>query len=86
VARCTTRTPIREHHELSLRITLSIGVAARHPGESGAQWHARADAALYRAKRRGRNRVVVARHLQIATQAESPETSEVAPTPATNRG
>lgn len=77
---------LHEHPAVSQRITLSIGVAARHAGDSGAQWCARADAALYRAKRRGRNRVVVARHLQIATRAEPPEASTAAPLPATNRG
>jgi GGDEF domain-containing protein len=30
-----------------LRITLSIGVAVCHAGESSAEWYARADAALY---------------------------------------
>jgi diguanylate cyclase (GGDEF)-like protein len=40
-----------------LIITTSIGVASRERGESGAQWLARADAALYRAKQGGRNRV-----------------------------
>jgi diguanylate cyclase len=43
------------------RITLSIGVAARRPGERPADWYNRADRALYAAKRDGRNRVVVAR-------------------------
>ena len=32
-------------------------VAALHPGESGASWYARADAALYQAKRAGRGGV-----------------------------
>jgi len=39
------------------RVTLSVGVAARLPGESAESWIARADAALYRAKNAGRNRV-----------------------------
>lgn len=40
-------------------VTVSIGAAVLAPGEEAGQWLARADAALYRAKRDGRNRVVV---------------------------
>jgi diguanylate cyclase (GGDEF)-like protein len=43
-----------------LRITLSLGVATRVPGESGQKLGKRADEALYRAKQGGRNRVEVA--------------------------
>ena len=49
--------------EFSERITLSIGVAGWHAGESSAEWYARADAALYEAKRRGRSRISIARVL-----------------------
>jgi diguanylate cyclase (GGDEF)-like protein len=41
----------------TLQVTCSIGVAAWKPEELPAQWLARADAALYRAKETGRNRV-----------------------------
>ncbi len=41
-------------------ITVSIGVAALQPGQSAESWVQAADAALYEAKRSGRNRVVVA--------------------------
>lgn len=44
------------HGGHEIRITLSLGVAALGPGESSASWLARADAALYKAKRSGRNR------------------------------
>ncbi len=41
-------------------VTASFGVAQRLPGEGGGDLLRRADAALYQAKREGRNRVVVA--------------------------
>lgn len=40
-------------------VTISIGAASLLPGEHVADWLARADAAMYRAKRTGRNRTVV---------------------------
>jgi diguanylate cyclase (GGDEF)-like protein len=50
----------REGLPPGLRITASIGVAAITSGDDGAQLIPRADAALYQAKRGGRNRVVTA--------------------------
>lgn len=44
----------------AIRVTTSIGVAAIRRGESVEQWLSRADAALYEAKRCGRDRVVLA--------------------------
>ena len=41
------------------QVTVSVGVASLHPGDDCAALVARADAALYAAKRAGRNRVVV---------------------------
>jgi diguanylate cyclase (GGDEF)-like protein len=38
-------------------VTVSLGVAGLERGESCEQWVARADAAMYRAKQMGRNRV-----------------------------
>ncbi|REM96460.1 diguanylate cyclase, partial [Mycobacterium tuberculosis] len=43
---------------LGLPLTISIGVAAHRHGDAIEQTLARADAALYRAKGEGRNRVI----------------------------
>jgi diguanylate cyclase len=56
---------VRDHPEIVQRITLSIGVAGWRAGESSARWYARADAALYQAKRSGRNRISIARMLEL---------------------
>jgi diguanylate cyclase len=56
---------VRGQPEVSERITLSIGVAGWRSGESSAQWYARADAALYQAKRSGRNQICIARALDL---------------------
>jgi diguanylate cyclase len=59
------RLVVRGHPRVIERTTLSIGVAACHASESSAKWYARADAALYEAKRRGGNRVSIARILEL---------------------
>ncbi|MFN3883465.1 MAG: GGDEF domain-containing protein [Rhodocyclaceae bacterium] len=46
--------------EVLSTLTVSLGIACRLPGESGEALIARADAALYRSKQNGRNRVTVA--------------------------
>jgi len=45
---------------VELRLSISLGLAERCPGEDGETLQKRADAALYVAKRQGRNRVAVA--------------------------
>ncbi len=50
---------IRVHVEdAAVGMTVSIGVSELQPGETPSEFVARADAALYRAKSDGRNRVV----------------------------
>jgi diguanylate cyclase len=44
------------------QVTVSLGVAARLPGESSEAWFERADRALYASKTGGRNRVTLAEH------------------------
>jgi len=51
-----TRPAARSNRQL--KVTVSIGMAARNSGESASQVLKRADQALYRAKRAGRNRVM----------------------------
>jgi diguanylate cyclase len=50
---------VRGFPGVSEQVTVSIGVAASHAGASRAEWYARADAALYQAKRGGRNRIAI---------------------------
>jgi diguanylate cyclase len=50
----------RNAPEAVCTVTVSVGVSCYEPGESLAQWVQRTDAALYEAKRSGRNRVVSA--------------------------
>nr|WP_315393280.1 GGDEF domain-containing protein [uncultured Duganella sp.] len=47
-------------HGRALSVSLTIGAAARRPGETIERCVARADAALYRGKQAGRNRVMIA--------------------------
>lgn len=70
-----------EHPDLNddIRLTASFGVATAHDGETYERLFARADAALYRAKTNGRNRVVNAedRRQDDAPPAEVPELIEL---------
>jgi diguanylate cyclase len=51
----TVRDLVVQHGTHRLKITLSAGLAALRPGETVVSWIGRADAALYRAKREGRD-------------------------------
>jgi len=50
----------RNAHDVVLSVTVSAGAAGHRPGESPDEWIARADAALYRSKQAGRDRVTCA--------------------------
>jgi diguanylate cyclase (GGDEF)-like protein len=63
----------RELFAAGIRITVSIGVAELQRGEEKEDWLRRADAALYRAKGRGRNRVIVAESTGMKTLVHAPE-------------
>jgi len=43
--------------EESFRLTVSVGIAQYIPGENPDRWISRADAAMYKAKQRGRNQI-----------------------------
>ena len=45
---------------ITREVTASTGVAQHFAGETTAEWMARADQGLYQAKRRGRNRTMLA--------------------------
>jgi diguanylate cyclase len=53
------RDLVVKHGPHEVQVTPSIGLAALRPGETIASWLGRADAALYRAKREGRDRYVI---------------------------
>ena len=66
------------------RVTVSIGVAQLHREEDSEMWLGRADAALYRAKGRGRNQVIAAACHGTSTVSRLPtarscDVSEAAP-------
>lgn len=60
-----------------LRVTFSAGIAQAKPGEALEQLIERADAALYEAKRQGRNRSLLASAELVSVHAEALSTREV---------
>ncbi|MDB4971251.1 MAG: response regulator receiver modulated diguanylate cyclase [Myxococcales bacterium] len=67
----------REGLPAGIRITASIGVASVDGSDDGAQLLLRADAALYDAKRGGRNRVVLAKRAAAAAAVPAPAVDAV---------
>lgn len=71
-----------EHEGLNpeIRLTASFGIATAHEGETYERLFARADAALYRAKSSGRNRVENAEYLREddAASAEPAQLAQIA--------
>jgi diguanylate cyclase (GGDEF)-like protein len=61
------------------RVTVSIGVTSLHPGDTGSAAFGRADEALYAAKHRGRNCVLIYDSLAISSALESrrPQVADV---------
>ncbi len=55
------------------RVTISLGVATVHPGDTPQSLIARADACLYAAKRNGRNRVICETDPEFASTANEPK-------------
>ncbi len=78
LATCAEKLRMRVADELRANgrpLTVSIGGALLAPGEDPQQWLARADAAMYRAKNAGRNRVVIDVHADRIKDAQ-PEPAE----------
>jgi diguanylate cyclase (GGDEF)-like protein len=67
---CAVSAAVALAEVLRKRITISVGVAAHARGETPEAWAERGDAALYQAKRRGRNRVIVSDSRAPAPQIE----------------
>lgn len=63
---------VRSAPRVTERITLSIGVAEWRAGENSSRWFARADAALYEAKRGGRNCISTATVYKPESQTPGP--------------
>lgn len=76
VRRVVRATPVRINDELAMTVTISLGVAAvgppRHgdPRALGQSLLEAADAAMYRAKETGRDRVLSARSVPIANEID----------------
>jgi diguanylate cyclase len=51
----SVRQLVAKHGAHEVKVTLSVGLAALKPGETVSSWLGRADSALYRAKREGRD-------------------------------
>ena len=80
IANCRIR--LRNANEFLDRLTVSLGVGRLAPGETMQAWLERVDAALYTAKRQGRDRVVVAEDAAAEATAVSAGAGAAAPVAA----
>lgn len=81
LATCAENLRARVAEELRIHgrtLTVSIGGALLAPGQDAQQWLSRADAAMYRAKDAGRDRVVIDGYARAETEAEHAEAADPA--------
>ena len=59
-------TPLTPGGQAAVHCTVSVGVAQMHPGDKDQELLARADRAMYQAKRQGKNQTVTAETVTVA--------------------
>ncbi|CAG7656463.1 diguanylate cyclase [Paenibacillus allorhizosphaerae] len=69
---CTHKGPVAQNEGQSYHITFSAGVSEWHPGMTVDEWIRNSDDAMYEAKQRGRNQVVIRTGENGAPSSEEP--------------